>query len=395
MLNKSVIQKTIIAPTTISGNAGKTVMPTGPTTAPPATLSVVAGVGTTSMAKTAPTVSSVARSLSGATNSQVGGGKIDIDRFIDNMMNIGKPNSGISTSISEQDIMDLLLGVKELFMEQPMMLELDPPLAVCGDIHGQLTDLLRIFGKAGFPNTTNYLFLGDYIDRGRMNLEVILMLFAFKIKYPNNFFLLRGNHETQLVNRIYGFYEELNRRYKSPRMYHTFQDVFNCMPLSALIGDRILCMHGGLSPDLYKGDSLKVLKDLVRPLPDPPNPSLPLDLLWADPDHTTDEFKFSIRGVSCTFGPKVVNAVCSKFNIDLICRAHQVVQDGYEFFNNRKLVTIFSAPHYCGQFDNAAAVMIVNKELQCSFKVFRPKFPNAKIKVADAQLTTYGKPPGT
>uniref|UniRef100_A0A914XZR9 Serine/threonine-protein phosphatase n=1 Tax=Panagrolaimus superbus TaxID=310955 RepID=A0A914XZR9_9BILA len=317
--------------------------------------------------------------------------KLDVNSFIDRMMNIGKPNTGISTSISEQDIMDLLLASKDLFLEQPMMLELNTPLCVVGDIHGQFNDLMRIFAKVGFPNTTNYLFLGDYIDRGRMNLETILLLLTFKIKCPNNFFLLRGNHETQLVNRIYGFYEELNRRYRSSRLYYTFQDVFNCMPLSALVGDRILCMHGGLSPDLYKGDTLKILKDLSRPLPDPPNPSLPLDLLWADPDAATDEFKFSIRGVSCTFGIKVVNTVCQKYNLDLICRAHQVVQDGYEFFASRKLVTIFSAPHYCGQFDNAAAIMMVAKDLQCSFRVLRPKFPNAKIKCTDAQITTYQK----
>ncbi|KAK0422731.1 hypothetical protein QR680_007749 [Steinernema hermaphroditum] len=193
---------------------------------------------------------------------------------------------------------------------------------------------------------------------------------------------LRGNHETQLVNRIYGFYEELNRRYCSPRLYNMFQDVFNVMPLTALVGERILCMHGGLSPELLNGKSLDVLRDIIRPLPDPPNPSLPLDLLWADPDARTAKFKFSIRGVSCTFGTDVVNSICEKYGLDLICRAHQVVQDGYEFFANRKLVTIFSTPHYCGQFDNAAAVMHVNKDLLCSFKIFRPKFPKAGKSVA-------------
>ncbi|TKR95414.1 hypothetical protein L596_009588 [Steinernema carpocapsae] len=226
-----------------------------------------------------------------------------------------------------------------------------------------------------------------------MNLETITLLLLFKIKYPNNFFLLRGNHETQLVNRIYGFYEELNRRYKSPRLYNIFQDVFNSMPLTALVGERILCMHGGLSPELLNGKSLDLLREIIRPLPDPPNPSLPLDLLWADPDAYTQKFKFSIRGVSCTFGTDVVNSVCEKYGLDLIVRAHQVVQDGYEFFANRKLVTIFSAPHYCGQFDNAAAVMHVSKDLQCSFKIFRPKFPKSSkvISSKPSDITTYGK----
>ncbi|KAH7728741.1 serine/threonine protein phosphatase PP1 isozyme 1 [Aphelenchoides avenae] len=317
----------------------------------------------------------------------------DVDSLIDRLMAIGKPNTGISTSITEADVMTLLTAAKDLFMEQPMMLELDPPLYIVGDIHGQFTDLMRIFNKTGFPSTSNYLFLGDYIDRGKMNMEVILLLLAFKVKYPETFFLLRGNHETQLVNRIYGFYEELNRRYRSTRLYNTFQDVFNAMPLTALISDRILTMHGGLSPDLCTSDSLNILRNILRPLRDPPNPSLPLDLLWADPDAKTKKFKFSIRGVSCTFGEDVVNTVCQKHGLDLIVRAHQVVQDGYEFFANRKLVTLFSAPHYCGQFDNAASVMFISKELQCQFKVFRPKFPDTKSKATDYQITTYGKAP--
>ncbi|CAD5210111.1 unnamed protein product [Bursaphelenchus okinawaensis] len=319
--------------------------------------------------------------------------KIDVDYLLEQLMGVGKKGTGLSTFIGEVDIMELLTACKEHFMEQPMMLELDTPLTVCGDIHGQFNDLMRIFHKTGFPNVTNYLFLGDYIDRGKMNMETILFLFSLKLKYPQNFFLLRGNHETQLVNRIYGFYEELNRRYRSVKLYNTFQDIFNCMPLTALVGSRILCMHGGLSQDLYNGKDLSILKEIIRPLPDPPNPSLPLDLLWADPDIATPKFKYSIRGVSCTFGVEVIKAVCQKYDLDLICRAHQVVQDGYEFFANRKLVTIFSAPHYCGQFDNAAAVMQISKNLQCSFELLRPKFPNAKVEKKDFQLTMYGKPP--
>ncbi|VDM97512.1 unnamed protein product [Thelazia callipaeda] len=285
------------------------------------------------------------------------------------MMTIGRPQTGMSTKITEQDITDLLLNVKDIFMQQPMMLQLDPPVIICGDIHGQFTDMMRIFNKCGFPNKVNYLFLGDYVDRGKMSLEVIVFLFACKLRYPENFFLLRGNHETQLVNRIYGFYDEIVRRYLSIPLYMLFQSVFNIMPLSAVVGGRILCMHGGLSPQLVKSNSLNILQSIYRPLPDPPNPSLPLDLLWADPNSMIDGFEYNDRGVSLTFGAKVVNEVCKKFDLDLICRAHQVVQDGYEFFANRKLVTIFSAPHYCGLFDNAAAVMIVNNHMQCSFKV--------------------------
>ncbi|KAI1718638.1 calcineurin-like phosphoesterase domain-containing protein [Ditylenchus destructor] len=292
-------------------------------------------------------------------------------------MNIGKPGTGIGTSISERDQAKVLHDCKDILMSQPMCVELEPPLCICGDIHGQFSDLMRIFNKTKFPNETNYLFLGDYVDRGRMNLETILYLVCCKVKYPQTFFILRGNHETSIVNRIYGFYEEIVRRYQSPRLYQLYQEVFDCMPLTALVGGRILCMHGGLSPEMW-GTTMpltKLLNSIHRPLQDPPNPSLPLDLLWADPDLDTRGYRTSVRGVSCTFGEMVVNKLTEKFDIDMIVRAHQVVQDGYEFFANRKLVTIFSAPHYCGQFDNAAAVMTVSESLECSFKIFRPKFP--------------------
>lgn len=127
-------------------------------------------------------------------------------------------------------------------MSQASLIEIDPPVIVVGDIHSQLGDLLRLFSRGGFPPVSNYMFLGDYVDRGKHNLETILLLLCYKLKYPVNFFLLRGNHETQAVNRVYGFYEECNRRYSSPRIWQAFQDVFMCLPLSGLIGDRMLCM---------------------------------------------------------------------------------------------------------------------------------------------------------
>ncbi|MFH4976300.1 hypothetical protein AB6A40_003009 [Gnathostoma spinigerum] len=140
------------------------------------------------------------------------------------------------------------------------------------------------------------------------------------------------------------------------------------MPLSGLIANRILCMHGGLSPLLTDIEQLRQIK---RPL-DPPNPSLALDLLWSDPDKWTVGWAQNSRGVSYVFGEDVLKSLCEKLEIDLVARAHQVVQDGYEFFADRRLVTIFSAPHYCGQFDNAAASMRVTEDLSCDFKVYRP-----------------------
>jgi len=113
--------------------------------------------------------------------------------------------------------------------------------------------LLRLFSLNGFPPEQNYLFLGDYVDRGRHSIEVMCLLMAYKIKYPENFFILRGNHETESISRLYGFYDECKRRY-SIKLWKTFVDLFNCLPVAALIEDKILCMHGGISPHLENLD---------------------------------------------------------------------------------------------------------------------------------------------
>ncbi|VDK63956.1 unnamed protein product [Onchocerca ochengi] len=270
--------------------------------------------------------------------------------------------------VAEEELHRVCQKAKEAFINQSSLIEVDPPLVVCGDIHGQYSDLLRIYDRNGFPPESNYLFLGDFVDRGKQNIETICLQFCYKIKYPENFFMLRGNHETPAINRVYGFFEECNRRYHSTRLWNAFQDTFNWMPFCGYIGGRILCMHGGLSPHLNNFDQLR---NLPRPI-DPPNPSMEIDLLWSDPDQWVKGWQANTRGASYTFGQDVVVDVCQKLDLDLIARAHQVVQDGYEFFANRRLVTIFSAPHYCGQFDNAGGTMTVSEDMNCSFQIFRP-----------------------
>ena len=236
-----------------------------------------------------------------------------------------------------------------------------------GDVHGQYYDLLRLFEHGGFPPESNYLFLGDYIDRGKQSLETVCLLLAYKIKYPENFFLLRGNHESAQINRIYGFYDECKRRY-GIKLWKIFTDCFNCLPIAALVDDKILCMHGGLSPELNK---ILTINNITRPT-DVPDQGLLCDLLWSDPDSTVKDWGDNDRGVSFTFGEEIISKFVQKNDIDLICRAHQVVEDGYEFFGQRQLVTLFSAPNYCGEFDNSAAMMSVSEDLLCSFQILKP-----------------------
>ncbi|CAI0457953.1 unnamed protein product [Linum tenue] len=206
----------------------------------------------------------------------------------------------------------------------PFSSSLKLPSTSAGDIHGQYSDLLRLFESGGFPPRANYLFLGDYVDRGKQSLETICLLLAYKIKYPENFFLLRGNHECASVNRIYGFYDECKRRY-SVRLWKVFTDCFNCLPVAALVDDKILCMHGGLSPDLH---SLDQIRNLPRPTAIPES-GLLCDLVWSDPSREVRGWGANERGVSYTFGADRVAEFLRKHDLDLICRAHQVSMHAY------------------------------------------------------------------
>jgi len=301
------------------------------------------------------------------------GGAFDIDDMLDKLVSVRKRlPSGMTVYYPHDTVLALCAQARAVFMSQDMLLDLEVPLKLCGDIHGQYHDLLRIFDHAGFPPTSNYLFLGDYVDRGKKSLETICLLFAYKIKYPENFFLLRGNHESPSICRIYGFYDECKRRYNI-KMWKTMIDVFNCLPVCARIDDKVFCMHGGLSQEMVSdGHSINSLVDTLQRPADIPDSGFLCDLLWADPLPEGQGFGANDRGVSVSFGADVVERVLAKEDLDLVVRAHQVVEDGYEFFAGRQLVTIFSAPNYCGEFDNAAAVLNINSELTCTFQVLRP-----------------------
>ncbi|XP_038905893.1 serine/threonine-protein phosphatase PP1-like [Benincasa hispida] len=241
-----------------------------------------------------------------------------LEGLIDRLME-GRNNSGKKIQLIEPEIRQLCITAKQVFLSQPNLLQLEAPINICGDIHGQYPDLLRLFEMGGFPPDANYLFLGDYVDRGKQSIETITLLFAYKIKFPDNFFLLRGNHECASINRIYGFYDECKRRF-SVRLWKIFTDCFNCLPVAAVIDDKILCMHGGLSPEMH---SLNQVGDIERPT-DVPDQGLLCDLLWADPDKDVRGWGENDRGVSFTFGADKVTDFLKKHDLDLICRAHQV-----------------------------------------------------------------------
>jgi serine/threonine-protein phosphatase PP1 catalytic subunit len=221
----------------------------------------------------------------------------------------------------------------------------------------------------GRPPETSYLFLGDYVDRGHNSVETLSYLLALKIKYPKKIWLLRGNHETTEISRLYGFLAECGIRY-SHSLWEKYTEVFRWLPLAAVISERIFCVHGGLSPELT---DVQDIARLARPL-DIPDQGMLTDLLWADPSNEHMGFMPSERGTSYTFGSDKVEEFLEKHDFDLLCRAHQVVTPGYEFpFHPiQSTLTVFSAPDYCEEFGNRGAMLKVDTALKCSFQFVDP-----------------------
>jgi diadenosine tetraphosphatase ApaH/serine/threonine PP2A family protein phosphatase len=272
-----------------------------------------------------------------------------------------------SETLDEDLIRYVALRAREVVMSEPMLVPVCAPVRVCGDIHGQIHDLVEIFKTGGPPPMSRYLFLGDYVDRGKHGCECITLLLGFKVLYPDQMFLLRGNHESESVCRMYGFFAECKNRF-TVKLFKELCDVFNCLPVSGLIEGIALCMHGGLSPELRR---LEQIDNLRRPMV-VPDSGLACDLLWSDPNDDVKGWGTNDRGVSYTFGADVVRRFCDSVGIDIILRAHQVMENGYCFFADRRLVTIFSASNYCGEFSNNGATMVMGEDCRCSFQIFKP-----------------------
>lgn len=303
-----------------------------------------------------------------SAGNQSNGITLNIDEAIQRLLDAGyRGRTTKHVCLKNNEIALICQTARDIFLSQPVVLDLSPPVKVVGDVHGQYGDLIRLFDMCGFPPASNYLFLGDYVDRGKQSLETILLLLCYKIKYPENFFLLRGNHECASVTRVYGFYDECKRR-TNIKTWKIFIDTFNTLPVAAIIAQKIFCVHGGLSPSL---NNMNQLRSIQRPT-DVPDVGLLNDILWSDPADTENEWEDNERGVSFCFNKVAINKFLAKFGFDLVCRAHIVVEDGYEFFNERTLVTVFSAPNYCGEFDNWGAVMSVSDDLLCSFELLKP-----------------------
>mmetsp|Transcript_30856 Transcript_30856/g.79182 ORF Transcript_30856/g.79182 Transcript_30856/m.79182 type:complete len:317 (+) Transcript_30856:2-952(+) len=241
------------------------------------------------------------------------------------------------------------------------------PVTVCGDIHGQFCDLQELLRISGPLPETNYLFLGDYVDRGHNSVRTISLLFLYKLRHRDRITLLRGNHECRQITQVYGFFDECLQTYSTPAVWKAFTEAFDYLPVTALIDSRIVCMHGGLSPS---ADTLDEIRQLDR-IQEVPHDGPMCDLLWSDPDERAG-WGVSPRGAGYTFGQDVSEQFNHTNALKLIARAHQLVMEGYNWCHEKQVVTIFSAPNYCYRCGNQAAVLEIDEHMRYTFLQFDP-----------------------
>jgi len=269
--------------------------------------------------------------------------------------------------LKESDLKKLLDKAKEIFEKEPNIVPVHAPVTICGDLHGQYHDLLELFSIGGKCPDTNYLFMGDYVDRGYHSIETITLLLFLKIRYPNRITLCRGNHESVEITQLYGFYDECFQKYGNANAWKMFTEMFNTMPISAIVENKILCLHGGLSPDIATLDEIRKL-DRKR---DVPSSGPMCDLLWSDPEERTG-WGVSPRGAGYLFGEDISVKFTEKNNLMMISRAHQVVMNGYQWNHENLVCTIFSAPNYCYRVGNQAGIMEVDDNMGYTILQFDP-----------------------
>jgi serine/threonine-protein phosphatase 5 len=265
----------------------------------------------------------------------------------------------------------VLLSARRYFAELSSLMEIDLPTAestepritVCGDTHGQYYDVLHIFEMNGWPSAHNpYLFNGDFVDRGSFSVEVILTFLLFKLHDPSCIYLTRGNHETKNMNRIYGFEGEVKAKYDD-KIFQLFLEVFEWLPLAAVIGQKVFVTHGGLP--VTPGVTLDDVRRIQRGM-EPPESGLMSDLLWSDPQPFPGKSP-SKRGVGFSFGPDITAAFLEQNNLTLLIRSHEVKEEGYLVEHGGKTITVFSAPNYCDTMGNKGAYIHLDATLEPKF----------------------------
>jgi len=269
---------------------------------------------------------------------------IDVDKWIE----IAKE----CNYLPENDLKKLCDYVSDLLLEESNVQPVHTPVTVCGDIHGQFYDLEELFKTGGQIPETAYIFMGDFVDRGYYSLETWTRLLTLKAKWPDKITLLRGNHESRQITQVYGFYDECMSKYGNVNAWRYCCKVFDLLTIAAIIDEEVLCVHGGLSPDIQTIDQIRTIDRNVEI----PHKGAFCDLVWSDPEDV-ETWAVSPRGAGWLFGARVANEFIASNKLGLICRAHQLVHEGYKYMFDSNLVTVWSAPNYCYRCGNIAAVL--------------------------------------
>ena len=257
--------------------------------------------------------------------------------FIDDMITRFKNGK----KIHRRYVFQIIEAVKNIVYDEPTMVEMEidkgTKLTVCGDTHGQFFDLLELFRLNGFPSADHsYLFNGDFVDRGSWSSEIALLLYSYKWLNPKKFFLNRGNHETDDMNRVYGFEGECKAKYNE-RTFKLFSESFSALPLATLIGKKFFVLHGGLFSD--DKTTLDDIRKLNRHGQRQPGQSgLMMEMLWTDPQPENGRGP-SKRGVGLQFGPDVTKRFCDNNGLEAVIRSHEVRMEGYEVEHDGKCIT--------------------------------------------------------
>jgi len=304
--------------------------------------------------------------------------------------------------LPEKELKVACIRLRDILMEENNVQPVRTPVVICGDLHGQFFDLLELFVIGGSVPENNYIFMGDFVDRGYNSVETFEILLLLKLRYPSNVTLLRGNHESRQITQVYGFYDECLRKYGNANPWKFCMEVFDYLTLAAIVDNKIFCVHGGLSPEIKLLDQIRTI-NRVREIPhDGPFG----DLVWSDPEEI-ETWALNPRGAGWLFGRKPMKHFTHLNNLDLVTRAHQLVQEGYKYmFDSEEkprgcdptgdseeeklgiLVTVWSAPNYCYRCGNVASILVVDEKQRREFRIFKEVARSADS-VPPRQLLPY------
>lgn len=264
-------------------------------------------------------------------------------------------------SLSEKNFIMLASLAKNIFQNEPTVLDIQKEVIVVGDLHGHLMDLFRILKKFGFPPKRSYLFLGDIVDRGEFSTETLMLILLLKVLHSDHVYLIRGNHEFADVTECAGFTKELMSIYDSLELKDTILNMFTYIPIGATIFKKCFCVHGGIGPDFT---DLSQLKQFRKPVEDSIG-TLVETCVWSDPLPNGLGYLESNRGGGYVFGDDVFAKFMRENSLDLFIRAHECVLEGVMPIFGKRFLTVFSASNYCNVANNMAGVCRVSGQLGC------------------------------